>query len=117
MVDKRTKIIGIRVTEEEMKKLEAIAESNNKKVSEWCYHTISKALEKHTNPQLNLLNLGEKIILEELVSLKSILLNSLVDKQLTEDKLKKIINKTNTIKGEKAQQLITEFISDTKPKK
>lgn len=115
MTEKRTKIIGIRVTEEEMKKLETIAESNNKKVSEWCYHTISKAINKHTNPQLNLLNLGETIILEELILLRSVVLNGLVDKQLTEDKLKKIINKTNTIKSEKAQQLITEFISDIKP--
>jgi len=117
MREKRTKIIGIRVTEEEMRKLETVAESSNKKVSEWCYQTISKVLDKHTNPQLNLLNLGEKIILEELILLKSVILNGLVDKQLTEEKLKKIINKANTIKSEKAQQLITEFISDTKPTK
>lgn len=117
MTKKRAKIIGIRVTEEEMKKLETIAESSNKKVSEWCYQTISKALDKHTNPQLNLLNLGEKIILEELILLRSVLLNSLVDKQLTEDKLKKIINKANTIKSEKAQQLITEFVSEIRTTK
>ena len=113
-MEKRTEVIGIRVTKAQMKEIETIAQSNNQKISEWSYQVLLKAVNKHNNVELNLLNFGESLLLEQLILLRFILVTCLPDKELTENKLQRIIKKANEMKSEKAQQLIKEFIADIK---
>ncbi|MBI1829307.1 MAG: hypothetical protein HYR87_07535 [Thaumarchaeota archaeon] len=112
MKDNKTEIVGFRVTKSELDVLKNIADSHGKTLSQWCKDVIIK-IANENDQQSNLLSFSEKLILEQLVLLRYILLNSLVDKQLTEDKLKRIIKKVAETKSEKLKELVQESISNS----
>lgn len=112
MKDIKVKTVGFRVTEDELNKLEMVANENNETVSEWCRRIALKAANREDNIDLKLINLGDRILLEQLVLLRFLLSTTLGDKELTDDKLKRIIKKANEMKREKAQELIKEFMSE-----
>lgn len=111
MVEKnKTKVISFRVTESELEKIKKTADLTEQNISEWCKRIILKTTDKDYNAGLGLINLGERMVIEELLSLRIVLLNTLADEKLTEDKLKRIVNKANEMKKEKATDLIKEFM-------
>ena len=113
MIEKnRTEVISFRVTKNELEKIKMMASLNEKTISEWCKQIVVKIASKDNNTEFSLVNLGDKIIIEQLVLLRFILSTTLGDKDLTDDKLKRIIKKANDMKSEKAKQLIREFMSE-----
>lgn len=112
MKSNKVKTVGFRVTEEELKNLEMVADKTNETVSEWCRRVTLKAAKREDKIELKLLNLGDRLIIEQLVVLRFLLSTTLADKDLTEDKLKRIIKKANEMKRDKTQELIKDFISE-----
>lgn len=108
----RTEVICFRVTKNELEKVKSMADLSEKTISEWCKQIIVKIVNRDSSTGLGLVNLGEKIILEQLILLRILLSNGLADRELTEDKLKRLIKKADEIKGEKVEQLIKEFITE-----
>ena len=112
MEKNRTEVISFRVTKSELEKIKMMADLSEKTISEWCKQIIVKIANRDKDVGLGLVNVGEKILLEQFVLLRILLTNSLVDRELTEDKLKRLIKKADEVKGEKAEQLIKEFMSE-----
>lgn len=112
MENNKTEIIGFRVTKDELAAIKKMADLEGKTASQWCKQIIIN-LAVEENPESNLLTLGDKILLEQLVLLRILLTNSVADRELTEDKLKRIIKKADEIKSEKASKLIKDFIRDS----
>lgn len=108
----RTEVISFRVTKSELEKIKNIANLSEKSVSEWCKQVALKVSNRDQNKEVNLINLGDRLIIEQLVLLRFLLSTTLGDKELTEDKLKRIIKKANELKRGKAQELIREFMSE-----
>jgi uncharacterized protein (DUF1778 family) len=112
MENNKTEIIGFRVTKNELDAIKKMANLHGKTISQWCKKIIIKLASKD-NTESNLLNLGEKILLEQFVLLRILLTNGLIDRKLTEDKLKRLIKKADEVKAEKASQLVKDFIKDS----
>ncbi len=110
--ENRTEVISFRVTKSELEKIKVIADLSEETPSEWCKQLAIKVASRDHNREINLLNLGDRLIIEQLVVLRFLLSTTLADKELTEDKLKRIIKKANEMKRGKAQELIREFMSE-----
>jgi hypothetical protein len=117
MEKNRTEVISFRVTKNELEKIKKTADLSEKTISEWCKQVIVKIANKDNDAGLGLVNIGERILLEQFVLLRILLTNGLIDRDLTEDKLKRLIKKADEVKNEKAEQLIKEFMSEAVIKK
>lgn len=109
MKNNRTEVVGFRVTKEELEAIKEISNLQGKTVSQWCKDVVINVVNKNKT-ETHLLSVGEKILLEQLVLLRIVLSTSLTDRELSDDKLKRVIKKANEIKQEKASQLIKEFL-------
>lgn len=109
MKNNKTEVIGFRVTKDELEAIKKVAILHQKTVSQWCKELVVKTTDGG-NKQLSLLSTGEQVILHQLLLLRFILTNTLDDKNLSNDKLKRIIERANELKIDKARQLIKEFI-------
>lgn len=108
----RTEVVSFRVTKSELEKIKGMADLGEKTVSEWCKQVAIKIASRDHSKEFNLVNLGDRLIIEQLVLLRFLLSTTLGDKELTDDKLKRIIKRANEMKKEKAQELIREFMSE-----
>ncbi|MBI1829360.1 MAG: hypothetical protein HYR87_07805 [Thaumarchaeota archaeon] len=111
MIEKnKSKVISFRVTESELEKIKKVADLTEKTIAEWCKSMVLKATDKDYSAGLGLINLGDRMLVEEFTALRIVLLNTLTDEKLTEEKLKRIVKKAEEMKKEKAQDLIKEFM-------
>jgi len=110
MEKNKTEVISFRVRKSELEQIKKMADLSEKTISEWCKQIIVKVANKDNDAGLGLVSIGEKILLEQFVLLRIMLTNGLIDREMTEDKLKRVIRKADEVKAEKASQLIKDFI-------
>jgi hypothetical protein len=113
MKKNKTEVVSFRVTKSQSEKIKEMADFSEQTISEWCKQVIVKAANKDNDASLGLVGVGEKILLEQFVLLRILLTNGLIDRELTENKLKRLIKKADEVKSEKASQLIKDFIKDS----
>jgi hypothetical protein len=99
----RTKTIGARVTDDEYVRLEAHAESQGQKVSEWARAVLVREACGEVAATS-----GEQTTLAEVLALRTILLNLLFrvasGERMTAEEMKQLIERADHDKTSKAQQ-------------
>jgi len=92
----RTRSAGAKVTEEEYKQLEALAQTRGLTLGEWCRDVLLAQLKRP------LVSLPEETILAEVLGLRMIMINLLRalgnEETLTEEKVQKVIQWADTEK-------------------
>ncbi|HEY6273380.1 MAG TPA: hypothetical protein VIX19_15475 [Terriglobales bacterium] len=94
----RTKSIGVRVTEADFGRLEALADAEGRPLSEWCREVLLDRLHHRTG--------DEPLLLGELLALRAILLNlfyaSTRGQEITGEEMQEIIARADADKLHKA---------------
>jgi hypothetical protein len=98
----RTRSLGTKVTEEEYAQIEAYAFSKGLSISEWCRSTLMDGTKRHTPGD------GDKVVLAELLALRTILLNLhfavVRSETITTDYMQAIIDRADQSKATKAAE-------------
>jgi hypothetical protein len=98
----RNKSIGTKVSDEEYAHLEKLAEARGLTLSEWFRELALAELIAHPT---------EQVLLAEVLALRTILLNVLFGiangEKLTAEEMRKLIEKADASKGEKARDKLT----------
>jgi len=96
----RTKSIGVKVTEADFARLQALAEAQGKPMGEWCRDILLMTAEGEKT------SLTEQILLSEFLALRTLLLNTLFaiasGTTLTEEDMTKLIERADREKLPKA---------------
>jgi hypothetical protein len=104
----RTKSIGVRVTEADFGRLEALADAEGRPLSEWCREVLLERL-NHRNGE-------EPILLGELLALRTILLNLFYalsrGQEITSEEMQEMIARADTEKLRKAWERLQRTVAD-----
>jgi hypothetical protein len=101
----RTKTVGAKVTEEEYEQLEAHAVERGVSLSEWCREALLGVEDRDRGG-------NDETLLAEVLGLRTILLNVLYGmangERLTEEQMRKLIERADASKGENARAKLAE---------
>ena len=102
----RTKSIGTKVTEEEYAELERIAQAGGKTLGEWCREVMLASVNGHPPKSQPSDGTEAKVLMAEIVALRTILLNVLFKQangeSLTAEQMQKLIERADADKLKKA---------------
>jgi hypothetical protein len=103
--DLRVRTVGTRVCEEEYQALERLAQAQGQTLSEWTREVVLAQL----NPTTAIPT--EETVIAEVLALRTILLNVLFrianGERLTEEEMRKLIERADAGKGQKARERLT----------
>jgi hypothetical protein len=102
----RSVTLSTKVSEEEYAALEKLAQARGVTVSEWCREVLLRAGGRERGGEADSGN--EETLLAEVLGLRTILVNVLFGmangERLTEEQMRKLIEKADLSKGEKARE-------------